>query len=206
MALETIEKKNFISILSSDATFRKVVPEGTEGATVREYETSTGEKGTKCELIFQRMRGMIGAVSFVDTDFGKLLQIEIDGDTLSLSTAQAFGEDFMKKLPNIDLKKEVVLSPYNFDDEKGKNKKGLTVYQDENKIENYFYDTEKKEVSNGYPAIEGDTKSFDSDDWKIYFMKARKFLIAYTAEHFVKNTVVEEDTVDSVAKEMEQAF
>jgi hypothetical protein len=187
MSLGTIEKKNYVSILGSDATLRKVVPEGTEGAVVREYETSKGEKGTKIEKVYQYIDGMITNIAFHESDFGKLLQIDIDGMTLSVSTDQPYGEDIMKKLPNIDLTKPVKFIPFIFTPEKGKTKKGVTITQGEVKIENYFYDKEKKENINGFPEIPEDTKKAnDKDLWKIYFINIRKFLEKFIQDKFVK--------------------
>ena len=83
----------------------------------------------------------------------------------------------MKKLPAINLSQPVKLIPYSFEDEKGKSKKGVTVYQGENKIDSYYWDKMEKKSINGMPEPEGDTSKFDSDDWKMHFMVVRKFLI-----------------------------
>lgn len=31
--------------------------------------------------------------------------------------------------------------------------------------------------------VEGDTREYTTDDWKIYFMQVRRFLVNYTKEH-----------------------
>ena len=188
MALEKIERQNYVSILSSDATFRVVVPDGTEGSIKREYETSDGKKGTKTELVFNKLTGKITNIGFYDGDFGKQLQLTITDDkgdlTLSVNTAQNYGEDIMKKIPNINLDKEVVLVPYSFEDDKGKIRKGVTITQDGKKIESFFYDKVAKKNVNGYPDPEGDRKDYDKDSWRVYFIQARKFLVGYTEKHF----------------------
>lgn len=188
MALEKIEREKYVSILSSDATFRIVVPEGTEGSIVREYETSDGKKGKKTEMVFQKLTGKITNVAFFDGDFGKLIQLDVTDEAgtlvLSVNTAQNYGEDLMKKLPNIDLEKPVELTPYAFEDDRGKLRKGVTVTQDGKKIQNYFYDPITKKNVNGYPDPEGDIEDYEKDDWKIYFMQARKFLIAFIENKF----------------------
>jgi hypothetical protein len=169
--------KKFITVLA-DGKFHQTVPEGTEGAVIREYEDSKGVKGSKTELVFDEVSGVITAISFDEGDFGKSLVLEIDGDgVVSLNTAGNFGEDVMKKLPNINLKQSVKLVPYSFEDE-GKSRKGITIYQNDEKVQNHYYDSDKKKVSNGMPEFDGDAK--DKDDWKIYFMKVRKFLISET--------------------------
>ncbi len=191
MALEKVERKNYVSILGSDASLRIVVKEGTEGSEVREYETSDGKKGKKTEMVFQKLTGKITNVAFQDGDFGKMLQLTVSDDAgdlvLSVSTEQNFGEDIMKKLPNIDLSKEVTISPFTFEDDKGKTKKGVTITQNDVKIKNFFYDEAAKQNSNGYPNVEVG-KTYDKDDWKIYFMQARKFLVGYITEKFVNTS------------------
>jgi len=189
MALGNIEKKNYVSILGSDATIRQVVPEGTEGSIVREYETSDGSKGSKIEKVYQFIEGTIENVAFHASDYGTLLQITLDGLILSVDTNSPFGEDIMKKLPSVDLSKPVRFTPFNFVTEKGKTKKGVTVTQGDKKIQNFFYDEETKKKLNGYPEPAGDEKN-DKDLWKIYFIKCRKFLENYTKEKFCKDVPV----------------
>ena len=199
MALIKNDKEEYVSVLGN-GTLRIVVPKGTEGAVEREYETSDGKKGVKYELIFNSLVGKITDVKFFDGDFGKLIQAVItDGEgslTLSLPTNQNFGEDFMKKLPVIDLEKEVKITPYSFEDEKGKTRKGLTIEQDGKKIQNFFYDAEKKANINKYPNPKGDTKEYDSDDWKMYFMEARKFLTKYVEDNIIPKFVKNEDLAE----------
>lgn len=188
------EKKAYVTILASDGTFRLVVPEGTPNSITREYELKDGTKGSKNELVFQKMTGIIQDVSIFDGDFGKLLQLDIEVNgkvlTLSISTEQNYGEDLMKKLPNIKLDQVVELSPYSFVDEKGKPRKGMSVVQNGEKIQNFFFDPKTKLNINGYPTPDKGTK--DTSDWKIYFLQARKFLINYTLEHFPTKKVATE--------------
>ena len=110
----------------------------------------------------------------------------------------------MKKLPNINLDLPVKIVPYSFDDDKGKKKRGLTIYQNEQKVSNFYYDTETKEVANGYPKVKMGKKKWSTDDWKLYFLNARVFLINDISERFKISLpeVVEED-IDKLADEME---
>ncbi len=167
---------NFLTILK-DGKFHKTVLEGTEGAVIREYEDKEGNKKTKTETVHDAVRGIIKSVSFVDGMFGENLQIEIDTETISMGTATSFAEDLMKKLPSIKSDVEVTLTPYSFEAD-GKMKKGITVFQDLNKVTSYYWDKEAKKDINGIPEVEGDVKTFKSDDWKMHFMKQRKFLVS----------------------------
>ena len=217
--IESREIKNYISI-SSDAKLRKVVPEGTPGAKERVYETTKkGEdgnfiKGVKIEKEYESVSGKITDIAFVNTDYGTLLQVTVtdpfltdDVEVLSMSTSNSFAQDFMKKLPNIDLNKEVVLKPFAFTPEGGTRElKGLTVTQDGIKVDKSFYDNEKKENIMGMPTP--DTKLKDEKNemkrkhgWKTYFKEIEIFLVDYTTEHFVSK-FNKSETMESLADDM----
>lgn len=191
MGLKKHDDAKYVNILGSDGTLRLTVPEGTEGCEKREYEIKDGTKGVKYELVFDSLNGKITNIEFYEGKFGKNLLITVadtEGElTLSASTTQPFGEDIMKKLPNIDLKKEVVFAPYSFTDDKGKTVKGVSITQDGVKILNFFRDVEAKKNINGYPdpkPKKGD-KPYTSDDWKVYFIEARNFLTDYIEENIL---------------------
>lgn len=192
---EAREEGTFLSVLA-DGKFHMTVPEGTEGARKRVYKTSTGEEGFKWEKVITEVSGLISKVEFHEGDYGKNLNLTItDGDDepliISLATAQPFGEDMMKKLLSVDMDLPVKLVPYSFVDDKGKAKKGMTVYQnfyiDEagkpqgDKIKSYFQEGEGKETKNvnGYPdapkAKAG--KTISTDEWKAYFLNCRIFMV-----------------------------
>jgi len=194
MGLETPrEQKVYLQVIA-DGSIRKVVPEGTPGCVKREYEDrDTKEVKHKFEMVYDAINGMIGTITLNKGKFGDQLIIPVtDGDdtfTLALSTSQNFGEDFMKKMPNIDFTKKVRLAPFSFVTDQGKTIRGIDVRQDwnphepvtadnGNKIPSNYFDKEAKKNINGYPDPDGNTKDFSTDDWKIYFAIARKFLVA----------------------------
>lgn len=188
-----------MNILGSDGTLRLVVPEGTEGAVFREGDTKDGTHYAKWELIFKSLSGKISNLYFHDGDYGRNLMVTLayeDGeDTISFSTGSPFGEDFMKKLPNIDLDEVVEIAPFAFTDNQGKERRGVTVKQTgkgwkDDKVPNFFYKPSaveggRGENINGFPTPEGDTSKYTKDDWKIYFLQARKFLMTYVEEKFL---------------------
>lgn len=220
MLKNTKSDLKFVSILA-DGSMRLPVTEDTEGAVRRDYETSDGKTGTKWELVFTELSGMIDKIAFYDGEYAKLLQLtfkdpedeEAEPIVLSVSTASTFGEDIMKKLLNIDRTKPVKLVPYSFDDEKGKTKKGVTVYQEVDgeqvKLENYFYDKDTKKVCNGYPEVPAGhgKKPVSKDEWKIYFATARLFLVNTLTDKLGIETeekepsIAEGDFADDVAPE-----
>lgn len=193
MGLETPrEQKVYLQVIA-DGSIRKVVPEGTPDCVRRVYEDrETKEERHKFELVYSAINGIIGKVTLNKGKFGDQLIIPItDGDetlTLALSTSQNYGEDFMKKMPNINFDKPVRLAPFSFTSDTGKIVRGIDVRQDwnphepitadnGNKIPSNYYDPEAKRNINGYPDPEGNTREFSNDDWKIYFAMARKFLV-----------------------------
>ena len=173
--------KEFVSIIGGK--FRKQVEEGTPESIKRDYEKSDGSKGVKYELVFDSVEGVISNVSFADTDFGKVFHIEIDGVTVSTGTDGRYFADIIKRLAGADLSKPVTLRPYDFEAE-GKKLTGVSVKQGGEKLKNFFYDGEKN--LHGFPVMEDENP--DSDDWKIYFTKVKKFLVKYVEDNMMKVT------------------
>lgn len=169
--------------------FRQAVPQGTPGAILRTYETRDGKTGEKWEKEYESLTGRVSGVNFYDGEFGKNITVFFkDGEEdygLTLGVATPYAEDLMKKLPAVILDKTLTITPYDFEDDKGKRRRGITIYQDGKKIESFFFDREKKEIINGAPKPEGDTDMFDSEDWKMYYTKLRKFTINYITEKIV---------------------
>lgn len=185
--------KTFLTILS-DGKFHQRVDENTEGAVAREYEKDVldakgkkigTEKVTVHDLIFSEATGMITNMYFLKGQFGENLIVEIDNDgAISFNGSQSYGEQLLRKLPNIDLSKPVTLAPYNFT-KNGKSNKGVTVIQDGEKIQDYYFDYENKKSQNGLPEFDGDKD--DSNDWKLYFLQVNKFLKKQTEPIFELN-------------------
>lgn len=198
------EMRRYITVLSSEGDLRESVPEGTEGAVRREYETSDGKTGVKFEKVYKSLGGKIVDVNLWDGDYGTSLQITVDfgGDepvVLSLGTNTPYGEDVMKKLPNINLNEHVVFSPYNFTDEKGKNRRGMSITQGDVKLQSFFFDAENKKSINGLPEPKGDTSKYTKEKWQLYFATVRDFLVDYTRDNVLPQfgkTDIERPAVD----------
>lgn len=191
MGLEKIDHRTYASILSSDGKIRVQCNEGDEGSVKREYETSDGKTGVKFEQVYDKLTGKIKSIEFKEGEYGKQIIVDIDGTALAMGTSNNFGEDFMKKLPNIVLEDLVELSPFAFTNDKGKSVKGISIRQGDEKVPNFFWDIEASKSCNGYPVPEGDTRKFDADDWKMYFMVARKFLIKYIEDNILPKMALE---------------
>ena len=185
MGLKAREEKIYANIIS-DGSIRVRSSESDPEAVRRDYELKDGTKGTKFERVYNELSGLITGISFYDGDFGKTLHVTVTDDEmpviLSMSMSSNYAEDLLKKIPNLDLLKPVVLKPYSFEDDKKKLRKGISLVQDEKKIQNFFYDAEKKTVLHGFPEIDP-KKKYDKDDWKIYFMTTRKFLEKFITDN-----------------------
>lgn len=193
---EIIKKGKFYTIV--DGSFRTVVPQDHPEAVRRDWESSDGKtSGTKYERIINSLFGIIEEVSFQDGDYGMQVLVKLDpnedGDSpiIALATSSREGEDFLKKLPNINLEREVRLRPFNFEGSRGEKVRGMEIMQqDENdefkaKIVNFFTVKEGENWVNkhGYPDPE--SSDMTKDEWKLYFLQARMFLIKYIKQNIV---------------------
>lgn len=184
--LTPIKNERYLSI-KSDGKFHEVVSKETDGAILREYKLKDGTEGSKWELLYKDISNVfIKNIRFEDSDFGENILLTLsDGDdevVWSENTSTNFGQDLMKKLPALDFSKTVSFKPYAFEDENGRDRRGVSVFQID-KILNFFYDGEKN--VNGFPEPEGDRSEYKTDDWKVYFIQVKKFLVNYTKENIV---------------------
>ena len=183
----------FISILSSDGTLREKAEPNTPCAILRKYELKDGTHGEKYELVHRAIQGNICDIRFYEGDYGTNLIVSFTDDgvqtvALSMSTNQNFGEDVMKKLPNIDLSKSVLFAPYAFTDERGKMRKGVSITQNGKKIENAFYDFAAKKTLLGFPESPKPKKEgglISKEEWKMFFMTCRLFMMEYTENNII---------------------
>jgi hypothetical protein len=172
------ERKPYLAIIQGN--LRQAVDEGTPDAEKRDYETPQGKKGTKFELIYKNWTGSILNLKIKEhPEYGEFLNIEFEDAVISINAQSRYFADIVKKLASVDINKPVTLVPYDFEVD-GKRKSGVVVNQDGAKIIS-FYD-QKDEAGkwhqiNGFPEVEGDRETFKKDDWKIYFLKVKQFLI-----------------------------
>ena len=209
MILENTKNNNIFLTVLSDGMFHQEVPEGTPNEFKREVELKDGTKKIKNEVSFNKLTGFITNIYFADGDFGKSINVEIDREVIvSMGTSNNFGEDFMKKVPGINLNESVVIRPYSFEDDNKKKRRGINIFQGETKIENFYYDKDKKKSINGIPEMDKANKKPTKEDWIMHFMVVRKFLIEQTEKLIkdfgfssVKKSIVEEDVISGVEDE-----
>lgn len=211
---ETREPKVYYSIIQG--SFRTQVPENDPKAVRREIDLDDGSKKVKFERVYDYLYGFIEKVEFFDGEYGRQLAITLGSDEsgnthviqMNLETREA--EDFLKKLPNVDLIKDVRFRAFKFTGNEGDDVRGLELMQEDEegkhkvKVLNFFIDGDKKPI-NGMPAPEGETGNYSKDDWKIYFLQVRKFLVNYTLEVMApKIAQAKEDRETRSPKSLEQ--
>jgi hypothetical protein len=147
MGLDTRQSGNFITILGGKLCQR--VPERTEGSVQR-----TNKLGNVVfEKFYDSFTGKLLDIKVQDSTYGKtwnfVFQDKKELYTLQLSYSNSFATAFLKILPNIDLSKEIKVSP-SVKEVDGKNKSTLFVNQDGNALKHAF----TRENPNGLPAME----------------------------------------------------
>ncbi len=187
--------KRYFSIIGG--TLRTQVPPTHPEAVAREWESSDGKKGTKYEREVRALFGKIVDIQLYDGDFGKNLNIVLDPDedgispVVSIGCATRYGEDLLRKLPGISLEKEIRIRPFAFTpDGDEKEVQGVEITHQDNdgkytvKVGNFFIGADKKPL-HGYPEVDFQVEGADSDDWKMYYTKARKHMMKYLEEQVI---------------------
>lgn len=202
---EPLKKKaNYYSI--KEATFRLPSDKEDIEAVRREYTNpKTKEEGVAYERAYKALYGVITGVSFNENslkDGTVLRSINIElGDNedgvaqiVSIPVDSRYTTDFLKRLPSIDLKREVRLMPYDFEKD-GPRQVGVSVYHANidtgeftDKIDNNFFTkVEEKDGKKVYTNLHGfpEPTEEDSSDWPFYFKKVSKFLVSYAKAQII---------------------
>ena len=146
MGLKNYDGGKYISILNGKICQR--VPDTTEGAIQR-----TNKLGKVVyEKFYDSFVGKLVDIKTVDTPYGKSWMFDfIDGKEiyhLQLSYSNSFAKMILKMLPNIDVTKEIKLSPQ-IKEVDGKNKSSIFINQDGVSIKHAY----TREVPNGLPQM-----------------------------------------------------
>jgi len=187
MALTEKEERGNVLFLSIvDGKFTQKVKQGTPGATYRKYVSADGTEYHINEIIHKNLKGNITKLAVVEGKYGPQLLIEIrnEGEVarVYINTASAYFSNFCKRLPNIELGEEVILNPYSFVGDSGRNLTGITIYQEGAKIMNYYWDTAAKKY-NGLPEPAKPWIELSSVEQKAYYLILTQYFIE-TIEFF----------------------
>lgn len=200
------EKGLFYTI--KEGSFRLKSHKDDPEARPREYTNpKTKTQGIAYERVFDALYGTIKNVEFRETSLedGTVLRsmniyLGKDDDSgldmyVSLPQDSRFTADFLKKLPNIDLTKDIRLKPYDFEPKEGPRKVGLAVdHRDavtgefKEKVRDFFL--EAKQDSKGkwtFKNLHGlpEATAEDKSDWPFYFKKVNKFLKKYAEDNIL---------------------
>ena len=204
----------YLSIIGG--SLKQKVTEDTDGAKERLFERKDGTEGSKFELTHKNVSGRLASFGFDKKDFGvtmlELVIVDSDGLKTQIGCADdsKYATSFMEKLPNIDLSADVVFNTYDFETTnkntgKKQRKTGFSIVQgktkdgEPNKIQSAYYDFNTGKNLLGLPSPEGDTDEFDTDDWKMYYLQKKKFLIKATKKiesKFVANIETKAEAVE----------
>lgn len=204
------QSKIYAKVLA-DGKFHVADQQGNDGVVKRIVEKDDGTEKVYWEKLYKALEGTISDIEIVDGDYGTTIQITLDSElTITMGTSNNFGSSFMSILPNINLKESVKIAPYSFESE-GKKIKGITVYQDDKKVENYFKKSvkgKKPTLLHSFPKVDEKNKPDASASkkwsrfWRDYFEEVEEFLIESTNK-FVFTTEIEQKT-PTVEKEIDE--
>lgn len=188
--LTPVKNERYISI-KADGLFHEVVSKDKEGAVLREYKLKDGTEGSKWELLYKSIDNVhVKNIRFEDSDYGENILLTLtDGENevvWSENTGTNFGTDLMKKLPNLNFSEKASFKPYAFQDERGKDRRGVGVFQGD-KITNFFFDGEKN--IHGFPEPQKPREDMKTADWKVYFLNVQIFLVDYVKEKILPKFV-----------------
>lgn len=187
---KTYSDKTYLSIVGGNLSQK--VNEGTPGAVRREYELKNGTKGIKYEIIHQGWHGMIRSIYAKEGEFGEVLNVVFDDAVISIPTNSRYFSDFAKKIMSADLDQEVFIAPFDFETDEGKRMTGVSVIQNGIKLKNFYWDEEAKKPIKMFPVPEGDTRTYNSDDWRVYFIQVKRFLLSQLSTLTFSNKTPEE--------------
>ncbi len=156
----------------------KAVDKGTEGAEERAWKSPDGKTGIAYEIVYQSWSGKILSVTTKDGKFGEECQIEFEDAVINLSTKSQYFQDFASKIHNGNLSEPFKFHPYSIEKEDGGFKKGISLQQNDIKLQNYFYNFEEKKNLHGFPvADEEKKKKMKKAYWPIFFAEVAMFLV-----------------------------
>jgi hypothetical protein len=136
---------------------------------------------------------MLTNIKSTVNDFGEFIELEFTDvdETFSVSLGDVYSricKDFIRRMGNIDLNKEVVFGVWNITAEEadnGKAKSGVKMYQDDTKLEYYIgYD----EMPEPTTKKKGSKTTWNFDDQEEFLYDA---LSTFMNDNFLNETVAE---------------
>lgn len=186
-------ERTFVQIVGGQFA-KRVKEDDPEGVKRIIKNKQTGAEKTVHEVYFRDVNGMIESIEVDETGtFGDQIKVNMsdvgDNFTVTFSMASREAKSFLCCLKNIDLKKEIILAPYNFASKtEVKQVIGMNVYQGgrtkEFKVPAYF----SKEHPNGLPQVpEVPEEERDKDEFKLVMKQQEIFLKKWVKKFIPEN-------------------
>lgn len=203
MGLEQRTEGKFITIVGGKLCIR--VPEGTAGATQR-----TNKLGKVVnEMLYDSFTGMLVGIKVTDGNYGKQWNFSFKDKgevyTLQLGYSNSYAKNILKMLPNIDLTKEMKVSPV-MKEENGVKKSSLFINQDGNPVKHAF----TKDNPNGLPqmtevTVKGEKIWDDTDQIAFLYDMVMKNIVPKLSGAVVIPAIVPADNFDKEVDEINKA-
>lgn len=162
----------------NQGALRQTVTEDEYGARKRTYEKKDGTVKTVWEIVYKNWSGIIQRINIKDTEYGKQMEIDFQDARLTIPTDSQYFGSFVKKIMGADLSEEVTIQPYDFEPEPGKRKMGIVLYQNGEKLPDYYYDEVAQVNIHGFPPV-NEAEKKNEGYWKHYFgYTVKNFLLA----------------------------
>lgn len=191
---DTFTGTPFLSIVGGKLV-RKVEP-GTPGAKERVNKLGA----TVFEINYDAWSGIVKDWNIVDSEYGKTLHVKFDDVTLSLGGKSQ--SEFIKKFASADFSKEIVVKPYDFITDQGDRKSGLNIYQNEEKLRDFFsdYNAETRTFTqkNLYPVPPTTWDKMTEAQKKIYYITTEEFLQTFVATNPINNIGVDSENAPEI--------
>jgi hypothetical protein len=168
-------------------------------AVRREYE---GKESFAIE--YSWIEGRITKIFYKESaDFGNSYEVNIwDGETrynISFKENSRYCHDFLTKLPSLDFKQNVKITPWEMKGEDDKGRRGTSILQNDKKILNFFAAKVDEHWIYNHDFPEPASNNLNDKQWKKYLLDMQIFLQEYT------QTIIEKLKADTFVEDIETA-
>jgi hypothetical protein len=175
--LSKSDYKPFLSI--KVGKLRVKADKTTPNATYREYTLQSGAVGSTYEIVYDTWTDRLNKLEVVDGKFGTVLQVRMEEATLSVPYGSKEMTHIISKIASMDFSSPTLkFAPYQFQEDSGKEIRGVNVFQNDVKLPDYYqqYDKETKTWTRkeGFPVAK--TGVVTKAGWKLYYANVADFL------------------------------
>ena len=179
MSMTEQEDQDLVLTIAYGKMVQKCDP-GEPGAKIRTWEDSeTGEIKEKYEIVHKNLIGRIVGLHISEKQYGPVLVVTLakggEKAVLMVQVNSAFFGGFVKKLPNVDFKEEVVLNSWDFIGKNGKPVRTISVGQGGFKVNSHFWDGANHK-SVGLPEAPKPWGEMTKEDIQMHYARVTQFL------------------------------